>query len=100
MTALQSKWDKLDLMLESHSLMIKEQVEVMKAGVKSRVDTFEKVFTTPYLFIFVFETFKNKNTHIILFIPQAIGKFAARWTALKPNESALGDRLAAIKAIG
>jgi dynein heavy chain 2 len=40
---LQARWDKLDLMLESHALMIKEQVEVMKTGVQARIDSFNQV---------------------------------------------------------
>jgi dynein heavy chain 2 len=33
LTQVQQRWDKFELMLESHELMIKEQVDVMKAGV-------------------------------------------------------------------
>ena len=40
---VQARWDKLDLMLESHALMVREQVDAMKAGVQARVDTFQQV---------------------------------------------------------
>ncbi|KAJ8297986.1 LOW QUALITY PROTEIN: hypothetical protein KUTeg_024517 [Tegillarca granosa] len=62
---LQARWDKFELMMESHQLMVKEQVEVMKTNVDSRVKAFK----------------------------QDIEKFAARWHQLKPGDDALdGDK--------
>ncbi|KAL1260293.1 hypothetical protein QQF64_008120, partial [Cirrhinus molitorella] len=56
-SSLRAKWDKFELMMESHQLMIKEQVEVMKGNVESRVQV--------YL--------------------QDLQKFRARWDQLKPG---------------
>ncbi|XP_065136472.1 cytoplasmic dynein 2 heavy chain 1 [Paramisgurnus dabryanus] len=56
-SALRAKWDKFELMMESHQLMIKEQVEVMKGNVESQVQV--------YL--------------------QDLQKFRARWDQLKPS---------------
>ncbi|XP_015268586.1 PREDICTED: cytoplasmic dynein 2 heavy chain 1 [Gekko japonicus] len=55
---LRATWDKFELMMESHQLMIKEQVEVMKGNVMSRVNM--------YL--------------------QGLEKFKARWDQLKPSD--------------
>ncbi|KAL8191062.1 UNVERIFIED_CONTAM: Cytoplasmic dynein 2 heavy chain 1, partial [Gekko kuhli] len=55
---LRATWDKFELMMESHQLMIKEQVEVMKGNVMSRVNM--------YL--------------------QELEKFKARWDQLKPSD--------------
>ncbi|KAI2656493.1 Cytoplasmic dynein 2 heavy chain 1 [Labeo rohita] len=56
-SSLRAKWDKFELMMESHQLMIKEQVEMMKGNVESRVQV--------YL--------------------QDLQKFRARWDQLKPG---------------
>ena len=72
MANVHSRWDKFELMLESHSLMIKEQIEVMKGGVESRKDA------------------------LLL----SVEKFAARWTALKPKDGALDKPDEALLAIG
>ncbi|XP_053400577.1 cytoplasmic dynein 2 heavy chain 1-like [Mercenaria mercenaria] len=62
---LLARWDKFELMMESHQLMVKEQVEVMKGNVDSRVKAFK----------------------------QDMEKFAARWHQLKPGDDALeGDK--------
>ncbi|XP_013915709.1 PREDICTED: cytoplasmic dynein 2 heavy chain 1 [Thamnophis sirtalis] len=58
---LRATWDKFELMMESHQLMIKEQVEVMKSNVKTRVNT--------YL--------------------QELEKFKARWDQLKPSDDVI-----------
>ncbi|CAH1776602.1 unnamed protein product [Owenia fusiformis] len=72
LTTLRGRWDKFELMMESHQLMVKEQVDVMKSNVQSRVKAFE----------------------------QEIEKFAARWHQLKPgNDSLDGDRETAMKAV-
>uniref|UniRef100_A0A8D0H431 Cytoplasmic dynein 2 heavy chain 1 n=1 Tax=Sphenodon punctatus TaxID=8508 RepID=A0A8D0H431_SPHPU len=55
---LRATWDKFELMMESHQLMVKEQVEVMKGNVMSRVDMYF----------------------------QELEKFKARWDHLKPND--------------
>ncbi|KAM7436007.1 Cytoplasmic dynein 2 heavy chain 1 [Porites harrisoni] len=55
---LQARWDKFELMMESHELMVKEQVEVMKSNVESRVHAFQ----------------------------QELDKFSARWHQLKPRD--------------
>uniref|UniRef100_A0A8B9KYF0 Cytoplasmic dynein 2 heavy chain 1 n=1 Tax=Astyanax mexicanus TaxID=7994 RepID=A0A8B9KYF0_ASTMX len=39
-SSLRAKWDKFELMMESHQLMIKEQVEVMKESVLTRVQVY------------------------------------------------------------
>ncbi|EDO38992.1 predicted protein [Nematostella vectensis] len=69
---LQARWDKFELMLESHELMVKEQVEVMKSNVESRVQAFQ----------------------------QELDKFAARWHQLKPKDIDVDtDRQACIAAV-
>uniref|UniRef100_A0A452I6Q6 Uncharacterized protein n=1 Tax=Gopherus agassizii TaxID=38772 RepID=A0A452I6Q6_9SAUR len=55
---LRAMWDKFELMMESHQLMIKEQIEVMKGNVMSRVNV--------YL--------------------QELEKFKVRWDQLKPSD--------------
>ncbi|EYC14495.1 hypothetical protein Y032_0040g239 [Ancylostoma ceylanicum] len=72
MTSLTQEWEKFELMLDSHQQMIKEQVEVLKSNVDTRVkalnDESEKLF--------------------------------ARWNQFKPKSDALqGDRKALLKAI-
>ncbi|RXM28913.1 Cytoplasmic dynein 2 heavy chain 1 [Acipenser ruthenus] len=57
-SALRARWDKFELMMESHQLMIKEQVELMKSNVESRIKMYE----------------------------QELEKFKARWDQLKPND--------------
>ncbi|XP_067663541.1 cytoplasmic dynein 2 heavy chain 1-like isoform X1 [Haliotis asinina] len=65
LSQLQGRWDKFELMMESHQLMVKEQVEVMKSNVDSRVKAFQ----------------------------QEVEKFSARWHQLKPGDDALeGDQ--------
>ncbi|KAI4889837.1 hypothetical protein NFI96_027314, partial [Prochilodus magdalenae] len=60
-SSLKAKWDKFELMMESHQLMIKEQVEVMKGSVVSRVQV--------YL--------------------QDLQKFRLRWDQLKPSHDVI-----------
>ena len=71
LAAVHSRWDKYELMLESHSLMIKEQIEVMKGGVESR-----------------------KEALLV-----SVQKFASRWDALKPKDGALDKPDQALAAI-
>lgn len=71
---LSSKWDKFELMLESFQLMVREQIDVMKSNVESRVRSFQ----------------------------QELEKAAARWHQLKPSKELLDDaenRDACLKAI-
>uniref|UniRef100_A0A8C2QHF6 Cytoplasmic dynein 2 heavy chain 1 n=1 Tax=Cricetulus griseus TaxID=10029 RepID=A0A8C2QHF6_CRIGR len=57
-SSLRAKWDKFELMMESHQLMIKDQIEVMKGNVKSRLQIYY----------------------------QELEKFKARWDQLKPGD--------------
>ncbi|MFT7803200.1 cytoplasmic dynein 2 heavy chain 1 [Arapaima gigas] len=58
LSTLRAKWDKFELMMESHQLMVKEQVEVMRSNVQSRVQAYQ----------------------------QDLEKFRARWDQLKPSD--------------
>ncbi|XP_071951365.1 cytoplasmic dynein 2 heavy chain 1-like isoform X2 [Antedon mediterranea] len=58
---LKAKWDKFELMMESHQLMVREQISVMKNNVESRVKAFSS----------------------------ELEKFSARWHQFKPNEDVL-----------
>uniref|UniRef100_A0AAV2J329 Cytoplasmic dynein 2 heavy chain 1 n=1 Tax=Knipowitschia caucasica TaxID=637954 RepID=A0AAV2J329_KNICA len=55
---LKAKWDKLELIMESHQLMIKEQVEVMRSKVASHMHTYRA----------------------------DLERFKARWDQLKPKD--------------
>ncbi|XP_018422828.1 PREDICTED: cytoplasmic dynein 2 heavy chain 1 [Nanorana parkeri] len=55
---LRAKWDKFELMIESHQLMVKEQIEIMKENVKARVQMYT----------------------------QELDKFKARWDQFKPDD--------------
>ncbi|XP_071990308.1 cytoplasmic dynein 2 heavy chain 1 isoform X1 [Engystomops pustulosus] len=55
---LRGKWDKFELMMESHQLMVKEQIEIMKENVKTRVSIYM----------------------------QELEKFKARWDQFKPSD--------------
>ncbi|XP_063970614.1 cytoplasmic dynein 2 heavy chain 1 [Lytechinus pictus] len=72
-TQLHAHWEKFELMMESHQLMIKEQVNVMKSNVESRVDAF-----------------RNE-----------LEKFSARWNHAKPTPEVIesGDKEACLKAV-
>ncbi|KAK6991152.1 cytoplasmic dynein 2 heavy chain 1, partial [Biomphalaria glabrata] len=72
LTQLQSRWDKFEVMMESHQLMVKEQIKVMKNNVLARVKAFH----------------------------QEVEKFSARWHQLKPGNDALeGDNETLDKAV-
>ncbi|XP_071483964.1 LOW QUALITY PROTEIN: cytoplasmic dynein 2 heavy chain 1-like [Diadema antillarum] len=60
-TQLHALWEKFELMMESHQLMIKEQVNVMKNNVESRVEAFRT----------------------------ELEKFAARWNHAKPTSDVI-----------
>ncbi|KAJ7995299.1 hypothetical protein DPEC_G00243100 [Dallia pectoralis] len=66
LSSLRSKWDKLELMMESHQLMIKEQVEVMRSNVESRIQAYRL----------------------------ELDRFRARWDQLKPKDEVVetGDQ--------
>ncbi|XP_075448514.1 cytoplasmic dynein 2 heavy chain 1 isoform X2 [Ascaphus truei] len=55
---LRAKWDKFELMMASHQLMVKEQIEIMKENLNSKV----QIYT------------------------QEIEKFKARWDQFKPSD--------------
>ncbi|XP_032878557.1 cytoplasmic dynein 2 heavy chain 1 isoform X2 [Amblyraja radiata] len=58
LSSLRAKWDKFQLMMESHQLMVNEQIEIMKANVES---------------------------HVKIYVQQ-LEKFEARWNQLKPSD--------------
>lgn len=70
-TQMQTKWQKLELMLEGHELMIKEQVDMFRAQINGRI---------------------NANQ-------DQIDKFAARWNQLKPKISDIKGKESALKSI-
>ena len=71
MSGIQTRWSKLELMLESHDLMIKEQVEALKSGIDIRKQKFLK----------------------------DLEKFSSRWYQLKPKLVDLSDKDSANKAV-
>jgi dynein heavy chain 2 len=71
LSEVSERWDKFELMLESHALMIKEQVDVMRGNVETRI------------------------SHV----QQQMHKFASRWEALRPKDADLGNREAAVLAV-
>uniref|UniRef100_A0A0K0DRW0 ALIX_LYPXL_bnd domain-containing protein n=1 Tax=Angiostrongylus cantonensis TaxID=6313 RepID=A0A0K0DRW0_ANGCA len=72
MMPLTQQWEKFEMMLDSHQMMIKEQVEVLKTNVTTRVAAL------------------NDESE----------KLAARWNQFKPKSDALqGDRPTMLKAI-
>ncbi|KAG7470921.1 hypothetical protein MATL_G00119020 [Megalops atlanticus] len=72
-SSLRAKWDKFELMMESHQLMIKEQVEVMKSNAESQIQAYQ----------------------------QELEKFRARWDQLKPSDDIIesGDQEALQKCV-
>ncbi|KAJ3052006.1 Cytoplasmic dynein 2 heavy chain 1 [Rhizophlyctis rosea] len=70
-SVVRARWSKLELMLESHELMIREQVDMLRAGIDGRI----KVFRTE------------------------LDKFSSRWYQLKPKVEALADAKAAAGAV-
>ncbi|XP_069747277.1 cytoplasmic dynein 2 heavy chain 1 isoform X4 [Narcine bancroftii] len=61
LSSLRAKWDKFQLMMESHQLMVNEQIEIMKANVES---------------------------HVKMYVQQ-LEKFEARWNQLKPSDDVI-----------
>ncbi|TKS81144.1 Cytoplasmic dynein 2 heavy chain 1 [Collichthys lucidus] len=73
LSSLRAKWDKLELVMESHQLMIKEQVEVMRSNAASRIDAYRA----------------------------DLERFKARWDQLKPKDDMLesGDHAALLACL-
>ncbi len=67
LTNLQSKWESLEIAVEYHEVMVKEQLESMKTGVDSRIIAF--------------------NTDL--------ARFSTRWNEIRPNKVAVQDKDAA-----
>jgi dynein heavy chain 2 len=70
-TTMAAKWNKLELMLQGHELMIKEQMDVFKSAINTRVVS----------------------------VQVEIDKFGARWKQLKPEVKDVKTTEGAIKAI-
>ncbi|XP_058489723.1 dynein cytoplasmic 2 heavy chain 1 isoform X2 [Solea solea] len=73
LSSLRAKWDKLELVMESHQLMIKEQVDVMRSNAAGRIDTYKA----------------------------DLQRFKARWDQLKPKDEVLeaGDHAALLACL-
>jgi len=71
LSGLKAKWDKLEMILQSHELMIKEQVDILRNNIEGR----------------------RKN------VQSEIDKFANRWTQLKPNMETFENKESAVNAI-
>uniref|UniRef100_A0A671UXN0 Cytoplasmic dynein 2 heavy chain 1 n=1 Tax=Sparus aurata TaxID=8175 RepID=A0A671UXN0_SPAAU len=73
LSSLRAKWDKLELVMESHQLMIKEQVEVMRSNAAARTDAYRA----------------------------DLERFKARWDQLKPKDEMLesGDHAALLACL-
>ncbi|XP_051252504.1 cytoplasmic dynein 2 heavy chain 1 isoform X6 [Dicentrarchus labrax] len=73
LSSLRAKWDKLELVMESHQLMVKEQVEVMRSNAAGRIDAYRA----------------------------DLERFKARWDQLKPKDEMLdtGDHAALLACL-
>ncbi|XP_028817493.1 cytoplasmic dynein 2 heavy chain 1 isoform X3 [Denticeps clupeoides] len=73
LSTLRAKWDKFELMMESHQLMIKDQVEVLRSNTESQILAYER----------------------------ELEKFRARWDQLKPSHDIVesGDQEALQKCV-
>uniref|UniRef100_A0A8C9YPH8 Cytoplasmic dynein 2 heavy chain 1 n=1 Tax=Sander lucioperca TaxID=283035 RepID=A0A8C9YPH8_SANLU len=73
LSSLRAKWDKLELVMESHQLMIKDQVEVMRINAAGRIDAYRA----------------------------DLERFKARWDQLKPKDEMLesGDHAALLACL-
>ncbi|XP_076002176.1 cytoplasmic dynein 2 heavy chain 1 isoform X2 [Genypterus blacodes] len=73
LSSLRAKWDKLELVMESHQLMIKEQVDVMRTNATSRIHAYRA----------------------------DLERFKARWDQLKPKDDVLesGDHAALLASL-
>eukprot|EP00842_Homolaphlyctis_polyrhiza_P004738 jgi/Hompol1/5265/HPOL_004290-RA len=70
-SSVHAKWSKLELMLESHELMIKEQVDMLRGAIDGRTQLF----------------FAD------------LEKFTVRWNQLKPKATDISKLDAALKAV-
>lgn len=88
----QAQWDKFELMLDSHQLMIKEQV---------RLNLLLPFIHLAHLFlIFKVEVLKQNVSSRVKAFQQEVDRFAARWHQLKPKSDTLdADREKVVKAI-
>ncbi|XP_028975291.2 cytoplasmic dynein 2 heavy chain 1 isoform X3 [Esox lucius] len=73
LSSLRAKWDKLELMMESHQLMIKEQVAVMRSNAESRIQAYRL----------------------------ELDRFRARWDQLKPKDEVIdtGDQASLLACV-
>ncbi|KAF7666054.1 hypothetical protein LDENG_00118150 [Lucifuga dentata] len=73
LSSLRAKWDKLELVMESHQLMIKEQVEVMRTNAAGRIQVYRA----------------------------DLERFKSRWDQLKPKDDVLetGDHAALLACL-
>ncbi|XP_075905861.1 cytoplasmic dynein 2 heavy chain 1 [Nelusetta ayraudi] len=73
LSSLRAKWDKLELVVESHQLMIKEQVELMRSNAAGRIGAYMA----------------------------DLERFKARWDQLKPKHETLesGDHAALLSCL-
>ncbi|XP_008299945.1 cytoplasmic dynein 2 heavy chain 1 [Stegastes partitus] len=73
LSSLRAKWDKLELVMESHQLMIKEQMEVMRSNATGRINAYRA----------------------------DLERFKARWDQLKPKDEMLeaGDHAALLACL-
>uniref|UniRef100_A0A3B3YWL0 Uncharacterized protein n=1 Tax=Poecilia mexicana TaxID=48701 RepID=A0A3B3YWL0_9TELE len=73
LSSLRAKWDKLELVMESHQLMIKDQVEVMRNHAAGRISAYRA----------------------------DLERFKARWDQLKPKDEMLetGDHAALLACL-
>lgn len=69
--SMQAKWSKLELLLQGHELMIKEQMDSFRAGINNRV----------------------------ISVQSELDKFSARWKQFKPEVKDVKNTANAIKAI-
>ncbi|XP_029374274.1 cytoplasmic dynein 2 heavy chain 1 isoform X3 [Echeneis naucrates] len=73
LSSFRAKWDKLELVMESHQLMIKEQVKVMRSNAAGHIEAYRA----------------------------DLQRFKARWDQLKPKDEALenGDHAALLACL-
>ncbi|XP_061923239.1 dynein cytoplasmic 2 heavy chain 1 isoform X1 [Entelurus aequoreus] len=73
LSPLRARWDKLELVMESHQLMIKDQVEVMRSHTTDRINAYKA----------------------------DLERFKARWDQLKPKDEMFetGDRAALLASL-
>ena len=70
--SVQNRWDKFEILLESHQMRIKEQVDMLKAGVNNRRTALDS----------------------------EVERFRNRWQQLRPRPEDVADGKSATKALG